>query len=169
MVDESIALSVAEDEVHDYRMALEGIYGPVSMSQAKVEGLDGIVIFMIEKSNRWEAHDVITGKVYIWPFEVKCPKCGKKVRANRGRLQEHSWTGSYRCFDCDGSGQYVGETYSHERAAEHGLHPKFTPMAEPIIISTTWDAGNPKQVAGRIDRSKTKAHPVPTSTREEKP
>lgn len=130
MVDERIALHVAEDEVRNYHVALEGVYGPVAMSQAKVEGLDGIVIFMIDKGNRWEAHDVITGKVYVWPFEPKCPKCGKKAHAHRGVLQEHYMTTRHGSYDCEGAGKYVGETHSYKHAAERGLHPMFEPMVE---------------------------------------
>jgi hypothetical protein len=125
-VDEATAIHVAEQEVREYRCALEGHYGSEKKLEAERAGLDGIVVLMFDKRNHWEAHDVITGKVYVWPFEPKCPKCGRKVHADRGVLQEHTWMGSYRVFECDAAGQYVGMTYEAQAAIERGLHPRFS-------------------------------------------
>lgn len=126
MVDEATALHVAEQEVREYQCALEGHYGPEHAEKAKREGLDGIVLLMFDKGNRWEAHDAITGKVYVWPFEPKCPKCGKKAHADRGVLREHYCTACHRMLKCDGVGQYVGQTYDAQAAIERGLHPRFS-------------------------------------------
>lgn len=117
-VHEGIAVRVAKQEAEAYRdHYLSGLYGADAKAEAEKNGLDFIAFTMRETRKGWEAYDLLTGKLWLLPYNATCPKCGeKKVDCNRGKLRQHY----SRSFGehCPKIGAFLGV---EQRDAEHRI------------------------------------------------
>jgi hypothetical protein len=108
-VPEHIAREVAKQEKDAYEAALTGMYGEEYRRLAQAKGMDGVAIYMKETRTGWLVFDLITFAWSEWPFVATCPTCKrKKVRCNRGVLEDHGPTYTNYAYTCSGSRTYVG-------------------------------------------------------------
>ena len=77
MVSEKIAVMVAKQEKGHIDRDLSGIYGEDHKARAQRLGLRGISECTHEKGRKgWQVHDLITGEVYLRPFDETMRKQG---------------------------------------------------------------------------------------------
>ena len=80
MVNDFIALKVAEEEKDDYEHCLDGSYGEAHKKRAALLGLRGIAVAMAEsgsgKNFRWLIYDLITKECYRRPDDLGIERLG---------------------------------------------------------------------------------------------
>jgi hypothetical protein len=80
MVNDHIALKVAEEEKADYLHCIEGVYGEAHKKRAETLGLRGIAVAMAEsgkgKNFRWLIFDLVTGECYRRPDDLGIEQLG---------------------------------------------------------------------------------------------
>lgn len=126
-----LAERIAKEEVDSYRFITAGFEGEANAKRAEERGLALIVFEMVEHGKGWWVRDWITHEMHWWPFEATCPKCDrKKVRCERGNLQEHGCP--FRVGESVDVLSYVGRPANEIERYKHG-HRFFKPIEKDIL------------------------------------